>query len=102
MFIGAICHDLDHRGFNNKFMIDIGSPLAAIYSTSTMEHHHFNMAVIILQQVMDDITNLFWITHPTRAVGCIIQNKLTSYTNLKLNHCDFAGIPQYLRKIESR
>ena len=51
MFIGAICHDLDHRGFNNKFMIDIGSPLAAIYSTSTMEHHHFNMAVIILQQV---------------------------------------------------
>ena len=24
MFIGALCHDLDHRGFNNKFMIDIG------------------------------------------------------------------------------
>ena len=52
MFVGAICHDLDHRGFNNKFMIDIGSPLAAIYSTSTMEHHHFNMTVIILQQVI--------------------------------------------------
>ena len=50
MFIGALCHDLDHRGFNNKFMIDIGSPLAAIYSTSTMENHHFNMAIIILQQ----------------------------------------------------
>ena len=50
MFIGALCHDLDHRGFNNKFMIDIGSPLAAIYSTSTMEHHHFNMTIIILQQ----------------------------------------------------
>ena len=50
MFIGAICHDLDHRGFNNKFMIDVGSPLAAIYSTSTMEHHHFNMTVTILQQ----------------------------------------------------
>ena len=49
MFIGALCHDLDHRGFNNKFMIDIGSPLAAIYSTSTMEHHHFNMAINILQ-----------------------------------------------------
>jgi hypothetical protein len=53
MFVGAICHDLDHRGFNNKFMIDIGSPLAAIYSTSTMEHHHFNMTVTILQQVKD-------------------------------------------------
>lgn len=50
MYIGAICHDLDHRGFNNKFMIDVGSPLAAIYSTSTMEHHHFNMTVNILNQ----------------------------------------------------
>jgi len=50
MFIAALCHDLDHRGFNNKFMIDIGSPLASIYSTSTMENHHFNMTIIILQQ----------------------------------------------------
>ena len=55
MFIGALCHDLDHRGFNNKFMIDIGSPLAAIYSTSTMEHHHFNMTVNILQVEQNNI-----------------------------------------------
>ena len=55
MFIGALCHDLDHRGFNNKFMIDIGSPLAAIYSTSTMEHHHFNMTMSILQQEGNNI-----------------------------------------------
>ncbi|KAF5297414.1 hypothetical protein FQR65_LT01345 [Abscondita terminalis] len=50
MFIGALCHDLDHRGKNNKFMLDTESPLAAIYSTSTMEHHHFNQTVTILQQ----------------------------------------------------
>ena len=37
MFIGAICHDLDHRGFNNKFMIDIGSPLAAIAKPIVLE-----------------------------------------------------------------
>jgi len=55
MFIGALCHDLDHRGFNNKFMIDIGSPLAAIYSTSTMENHHFNMTINILQQEQHNI-----------------------------------------------
>ena len=75
MFIGALCHDLDHRGFNNKFMIDIGweafmwnskrnswqffrSPLASIYSTSTMENHHFNMAINILQQVF--YSNFIW------------------------------------------
>ena len=52
LWIGAICHDLDHRGFNNKFMIDIGSPLAAVYTTSTMENHHFSMGVSILQQAI--------------------------------------------------
>ena len=36
-------------------MIDIGSPLAGIYSTSTMEHHHFNMTVNILQQEQNNI-----------------------------------------------
>ncbi|XP_055635980.1 probable 3',5'-cyclic phosphodiesterase pde-5 isoform X2 [Toxorhynchites rutilus septentrionalis] len=50
LFIGSLCHDLDHRGKNNKFMLDTESPLAAIYSTSTMEHHHFNQTVSILQQ----------------------------------------------------
>lgn len=50
LFVSAICHDLDHRGKNNKFMLDTASPLAAIYTTSTMEHHHFNQTVIILQQ----------------------------------------------------
>ncbi|KAG4073640.1 hypothetical protein HA402_000864 [Bradysia odoriphaga] len=50
LFIGSLCHDLDHRGKNNKFMLDTDSPIAAIYSTSTMEHHHFNQTVTILQQ----------------------------------------------------
>lgn len=31
-------------------MLDTESPLASIYSTSTMEHHHFNQTVTILQQ----------------------------------------------------
>ena len=54
-WIGAICHDLDHRGYNNKFMIDIQSPLAKIYTTSTMENHHFSMGVNILQREENSI-----------------------------------------------
>lgn len=50
LFIGSLCHDLDHRGKNNKFMLDSASPLASLYTTSTMEHHHFNQTVTILQQ----------------------------------------------------
>ena len=53
--MGAICHDLDHRGFNNKFMIDIKSPLAQVYTSSTMENHHFSMGVSILQQEANSI-----------------------------------------------
>jgi hypothetical protein len=51
LYVGCLCHDLDHRGKSNKFMLDTESPLASIYSTSTMEHHHFNQTITILQQV---------------------------------------------------
>lgn len=50
LYIGSLCHDLDHRGKNNQFMLETESPLACVYSTSTMEHHHFNQTVAILQQ----------------------------------------------------
>ena len=55
LWVGAICHDIDHRGFNNKFMIDVKSPLAGVYSSSTMENHHFSMGVAILQQEANNI-----------------------------------------------
>ncbi|VVC86328.1 unnamed protein product [Leptidea sinapis] len=50
LFVACLCHDLDHRGYTNKYMNETASPLAAMYSTSTLEHHHFNITVIILQQ----------------------------------------------------
>ncbi|XP_076334863.1 putative 3',5'-cyclic phosphodiesterase pde-5 [Tachypleus tridentatus] len=50
LFVASLCHDLDHRGKTNQFLIQSESPLAAIYSTSILEHHHFNQAVSILQQ----------------------------------------------------
>ncbi|THD27079.1 Phosphodiesterase [Fasciola hepatica] len=50
LFIACLCHDLDHRGYDNRFMKKYSTPLAALYSSSPMEHHHFNMTVTILQQ----------------------------------------------------
>ncbi|XP_029102986.1 dual 3',5'-cyclic-AMP and -GMP phosphodiesterase 11A isoform X2 [Scleropages formosus] len=50
LIVGCICHDLDHRGTNNAFQAKTGSALSLLYGTSaTMEHHHFNHAVMILQ-----------------------------------------------------
>ncbi|XP_035213218.1 probable 3',5'-cyclic phosphodiesterase pde-5 isoform X2 [Stegodyphus dumicola] len=50
LYVACLCHDLDHRGKTNQFLVHSASPLAAIYSTSVLEHHHFNMTVSILQQ----------------------------------------------------
>ncbi|XP_018023644.1 dual 3',5'-cyclic-AMP and -GMP phosphodiesterase 11-like isoform X3 [Hyalella azteca] len=48
LIIACLCHDLDHRGTNNSFQIRASSPLAQLYSTSTMEHHHFDQSLMIL------------------------------------------------------
>ncbi|XP_064628518.1 cAMP and cAMP-inhibited cGMP 3',5'-cyclic phosphodiesterase 10A-like isoform X2 [Lineus longissimus] len=55
LLVSCICHDLDHRGYNNAFMQKLEQPLASLYSTSVMEQHHFNMTVTILQQEDHDI-----------------------------------------------
>lgn len=47
-FIACLCHDVDHRGTNNTFQQQAKTPLAEIYSTSTMERHHFNHTLTIL------------------------------------------------------
>ncbi|GIY28839.1 dual 3',5'-cyclic-AMP and -GMP phosphodiesterase 11 [Caerostris darwini] len=48
LLIACLCHDLDHRGTNNSFQKKSNSPLAQLYSTSTMEHHHFDQCVMLL------------------------------------------------------
>lgn len=48
LLIATICHDLDHRGTNNSFEGLKQSELAKLYDTSTMERHHFDMCVMIL------------------------------------------------------
>ncbi|CAH0774211.1 unnamed protein product [Bemisia tabaci] len=61
LMIACLCHDLDHRGTNNSFQIKASSPLAQLYSTSTMEHHHFDQCVMILNsqgnQILSNISS---------------------------------------------
>ncbi|XP_040206571.1 cAMP and cAMP-inhibited cGMP 3',5'-cyclic phosphodiesterase 10A isoform X3 [Rana temporaria] len=49
LLIACLCHDLDHRGYTNTYLQKFDHPLAALYSTSTMEQHHFSQTVSILQ-----------------------------------------------------
>ena len=55
LIIGGICHDLDHRGYNNEFFKKLKLPLAALYSTSVMEQHHYKQTVTILHADGNDI-----------------------------------------------
>lgn len=55
LIVACLCHDLDHRGTNNAFQTKTESPLAILYSTSTMEHHHFDQCVMILNTESNNI-----------------------------------------------
>jgi len=61
LVVACLCHDVDHRGTNNSFLIRFyvfiliiliscnfilffrsSSPLATLYSSSTLENHHYD------------------------------------------------------------
>eukprot|EP00002_Diphylleia_rotans_P013774 TRINITY_DN267_c0_g2_i4.p1 TRINITY_DN267_c0_g2~~TRINITY_DN267_c0_g2_i4.p1 ORF type:complete len:517 (+),score=126.06 TRINITY_DN267_c0_g2_i4:1421-2971(+) len=57
LLISALCHDLDHPGTNNMFMINTQAPLAILYNdVSVLENHHCALAFRILQESQ---TNIF-------------------------------------------
>ncbi|XP_013124483.1 cAMP and cAMP-inhibited cGMP 3',5'-cyclic phosphodiesterase 10A isoform X3 [Oreochromis niloticus] len=58
LLIACLCHDLDHRGYSNAYLQKFDHPLAALYSTSTMEQHHFSQTVSILQEGHNIFSNL--------------------------------------------
>ncbi|ROT63112.1 putative cGMP-specific 3 [Penaeus vannamei] len=72
LLVACLCHDLDHRGTNNSFQTKTDSPLAILYSTSTMEHHHFDQCVMILSQ---DSNNIF---QEYRKVMTVVENAILS------------------------
>ncbi|VDP71058.1 unnamed protein product [Echinostoma caproni] len=50
LFVAALCHDIDHRGFNNHYQCLSSSTLASLYgaSGSILEQHHLSHTMRIL------------------------------------------------------
>lgn len=48
LLIAALSHDLDHRGVNNAYIQRSEHPLAQLYCHSTLEHHHFDQCLMVL------------------------------------------------------
>ncbi|XP_071793701.1 cGMP-specific 3',5'-cyclic phosphodiesterase-like isoform X1 [Asterias amurensis] len=55
LLVACLCHDLDHRGTNNAFQLKTSSALSQLYGTSTMEHHHFDHCIMILNSEGNNI-----------------------------------------------
>ncbi|XP_030843217.1 high affinity cGMP-specific 3',5'-cyclic phosphodiesterase 9A, partial [Strongylocentrotus purpuratus] len=51
MITSAICHDLDHPGYNNAYQVNAGTELALRYNDiSPLENHHCSVAFKILEK----------------------------------------------------
>ena len=56
LFVGAICHDVDHPGLNNQYQINSRSELAQLYNdVSVLENHHAAKTFKILGDAKADI-----------------------------------------------
>ncbi|XP_055587649.1 cGMP-specific 3',5'-cyclic phosphodiesterase isoform X2 [Uranotaenia lowii] len=95
LLVACFCHDLDHRGTNNAFQSKTDSPLAILYTTSTMEHHHFDQCVMILNS---EGNNIFQALSPEdfRTVMRVVETAILS-TDLAMY---FKKRNQFLELIE--
>lgn len=49
--LAAVCHDLDHPGVNQSFLIATNNPLARLYgNNSVLENHHWRFALSIFKE----------------------------------------------------
>ncbi|CAG0919860.1 unnamed protein product [Notodromas monacha] len=101
LFVSCLCHDLDHRGTNNAYQAKSGSALAASYGTEhTMEHHHFNHAILILSSEDHNILAEFsaeaYAQIVTLIKHCILATDLTVYFK---NRNEFQEMTAELRDI---
>nr|CAB3264734.1 dual 3',5'-cyclic-AMP and -GMP phosphodiesterase 11-like [Phallusia mammillata] len=77
LLISCLSHDLDHRGTNNAFQAKIEHPLARLYSTSTMEHHHYNQCLMLLQSDGCEILSHLSSTEYARVIK-LVQHAIIS------------------------
>merc|ERR1719411_998813 len=78
LLIACLCHDLDHRGTNNSFQVKSLSNVAKLYSTSTMEHHHFDQCLMILNSKGNQILSSMSQDVFKRVITCIEDSILAT------------------------
>ncbi|XP_056136527.1 cGMP-specific 3',5'-cyclic phosphodiesterase-like [Lampris incognitus] len=57
LMIATLNHDLDHRGVSNSYIQRTQQPLAQLYGHSSLENHHYNLCLFILNNTGSQILN---------------------------------------------
>lgn len=59
-YIGAACHDYEHPGVNNAFLVNSRAKLAIIYNDkSPLENHHISSTFFVLKEEKYNILENF-------------------------------------------
>lgn len=94
--LAAVCHDLDHPGVNQSFLVATNNPLASLYqNNSVLENHHWKFALCIFkeaklfdhfaQDVLDDMKEQ--LKHLILATDIARQNEyLKRFKDLTSSH----------------
>lgn len=71
LLVGGLCHDVDHRGYNNEYFKKLQHPLAGLYTTSVMEQHHYKQTITILHEEGHDILSVLTAVQHRQVVDMI-------------------------------
>lgn len=84
LMIAALSHDLDHRGVNNSYIERAQQPIAQLYTHSALEHHHFNICMLILNTPETGILGNLSAEDYKACIGMIEKNILATDLNVHL------------------
>merc|ERR1719495_1774314 len=88
IIVACICHDLDHRGTSNSFEVKMNNPLAKLYSTSTLERHHLNHCLLLLNIKGNDILESLSQKEYSKVLSVIENCILATDLELHFKHRD--------------
>ncbi|KAK7162047.1 hypothetical protein R3I94_004640 [Phoxinus phoxinus] len=78
LMIASLSHDLDHRGVNNSYIERSNQPLAQLYGHSSLEHHHYDMCLLILNNPGSQILSSLSLKEYRTCVQMIEKNILAT------------------------
>ena len=84
MLLAACCHDFEHPGFNNLFLIETGNELAVRYNdVSVLENHHVASSFALISNEKYNLVKRYLKEDFKRfrkiMIGCILETDMSKH-----------------------